>query len=715
MSDIKIRVGAAVDASVQKAFDDVGKASTRAAKQAAGSWEKLERELEREANRILRDRERAERAAQKAIEQTAAAQKRAVKTAADNEVRTEERTAREVERLERYKLQIRIRSSEMAGRYAAQEAARETRERARQAKLEEREEERARSRRRAFFGGRIGIGRRASIGVSGGAAMLYGYGGALLSGMFRGLGVETDPSRLVQQGIENRAVAQQVVNAAPSMIGASVEQRQGMAGALLTQAQHVANETASDTGDVLASAQRFVALTGDFETARATLGDIAVLSRATGSSLEDMSASAAEVANHLGNVQDKAGMTMAVMRAIAGQGKLGAVEIRDMALQMAKLASQAPKFEGDTTKTIAILGAMAQESKLRGGSANATQAATAVMRLSQDLLKPTTVKAWAAVGQSPFTDKTHTKLRTPEEIILTALKASGGDLVKLAKLFPNQMSMRAVTGFASIYQEAGGGKKGAEAVADEFTRLTSAMLTQEEVEREFTAQMHTAQSRIQIFNNHMQQTAQQLAEALLPAVDALAPKIVAFAAGISHWLSVMTGSGSDEVNARAREVEGQEGKTEALLKGSIKTETGKGGKTVTVYSGQAVDLLKNQGAARAKLHGDIEGQIDTAKETLDKAKAAAYSDKVYSWNPIRKLINWGKSELGFESSDKALQKAQQQFDELKRHNAEVIDESKRSNALLRDIFRAVKDGNARIDEPLPAADHTAREPAASHE
>ena len=132
-------------------------------------------------------------------------------------------------------------------------------------------------------------------------------------------------------------------------------------------------------------------------------------------------------------------------------------------------------------------------------------------------------------------------LRSPEELILEALKKTNGDQLKLNQLFPSKIGRRAVTGFASIYHEAGGGQKGLDAVDAEFRRLSSAAMTQEEVTRAFTAQMDAAQSKVQIFNNEVQGLVEQLSTGLLPAFEAVGPPLIELATWISGRLADLMG------------------------------------------------------------------------------------------------------------------------------------------------------------------------------
>jgi hypothetical protein len=386
----------------------------------------------------------------------------------------------------------------------------------------------------------------ARVGMAGFGAMWRGTREIL-----SGAGVHSDLGSMVSTAVLNQSLATKLSNSGymPGMAGPNG--RLVGAGDLLSQATQTGNETGQSTTDTLSAMRAFVGKTGDLALARDSIKDMSILSRATGTSLEDMANASAEVANHLGDIPDKANVVNAVMRQIAGQGKLGAVEIKDLASQMAKIASVSSFFEGGAANNIAILGMIAQESKLRGGAASGSQAATSVQRFATGLQNKTTLKHWTAgfggIGANPFTDATHSTLRDPREIIMQALQMSshGGmgqfaegkfgkmqgraDLSRLSQLFPNAMGMRAVTGFASIYNEAGGGHAGLKAVNDEFERLKAAQLDQQEVMRAFGASMETSEAKVAIFNNKMNQLGADLAAQALPALEQLGPSIMQIA------------------------------------------------------------------------------------------------------------------------------------------------------------------------------------------
>jgi len=371
-------------------------------------------------------------------------------------------------------------------------------------------------------------------------------------------GYETDVQRMVEKNVSEEAIAQKIANAGylPGTNGAnSVLQSRSN---ILAAARKTAFESGTERGDVLQGLSTFVGKTGDLALGQQMLTDLAKLSRATGSEFNDMADAAAEVANHLGDLPNKGQVTYEVMKQIAGQGKLGAIEIKDMAAQMAKVAATANQFKGGAAANIATLGVFAQESKLEGGSASSVQAATSVARFVSGLTSERSLKHWQAHGfkNGAFTDAGHSEFEDPLTIVKMALKAASGkngqgkaDKTVLQELFPNVMAYRAVAGWEATYNRAGGGDKGMQAVTDEFERLKQAQLTNEEVMRAFSAAMQTSEAQSKQFNEQIAALAEGVDGKLMPAVAALAPAFVDLAeliARIATSDAVMTLLGIDK-------------------------------------------------------------------------------------------------------------------------------------------------------------------------
>lgn len=269
-----------------------------------------------------------------------------------------------------------------------------------------------------------------------------------------------------------------------------------------------------DQEHALTGLQAFVSKTGDLDTGLRTMQSFMELSRATGSNFEDIAAAAGDLAS--ANKDLSAGEVEQMMRVIAGQGKLGAVELRDLATQMAKVSSSAGLFSGDKMKNLTTLGAMAQAAKGSGGAVSAEEAATSVARFGSDVSGH--VGKFAAAGINVKDGKV---LRGPEAIIRDSLKATGGDVSKLNDLF-GERSIKSVNGFADIYRNAEGKNKGSgdEAVANEFRRLSSATMTEVQVKETAAKRMRETDAKIEAAQARLRAV---IAEQLLPQFEKLLP------------------------------------------------------------------------------------------------------------------------------------------------------------------------------------------------
>lgn len=304
--------------------------------------------------------------------------------------------------------------------------------------------------------------------------------------------------------------------------------------------------------EVSAAMTKFVDISGNLDQARAVMGGLARLSNATGTELHDMAAAGAAVAVQLDramgdDTQGKATALQSIMRTFAGQGKLGAVEMKDLAVQMAKIAVVAPRFAGNIEDVFADVGVLAQESRKAGGSASASQAATSIARFADLMVNPKTQKAFTkqmtAEGMAPetlFADKEQTKLRPVEELILTSLAATKGSLPKMQGLFKNVMANRAIEGFAGVYNKTQGTQQEKlQAVHQEYQSLKNAALT-EAREREDNARvMETAAKKAQVFQDKLQDVVGEMADKVIPAFEKLAPVALEVMTGFTHMMGFL--------------------------------------------------------------------------------------------------------------------------------------------------------------------------------
>lgn len=291
---------------------------------------------------------------------------------------------------------------------------------------------------------------------------------------------------------------------------------------LMAQASEIANTIAMSPNAVLEGLDTFTALSGDLQLGRDLLLELGTIARATGASFEDIMAAAGNAANVIEDGADKAEILRATMAAAAGQGKLGAVEIKDMAVQMAGLAAAASQYSGSSQENIVLMGAIAQEARQRGGAKSAAQAATAVGSLTATFTKGARVQAFQDAGIAVH--GADGKIRNIEEIILESLARTGGDSVAMGKLFSEANARRGVLGFEAIYREAGGGQAGLKAVSAEFERLKKAAMSSTEIQESFARSLETLEARSQLFQNAMGDIVSGMADRVLPRLLEMQPQ-----------------------------------------------------------------------------------------------------------------------------------------------------------------------------------------------
>lgn len=392
-------------------------------------------------------------------------------------------------------------------------------------------------------------------------------GGALA----RGMGVQTDLTSMFQQGVglESSATFLSNMSYQPGAQGAAG--RRIAPSDIVRDVRKVSDETAMDPTKVLEGLRDYVGRTGDLETGRHILKSSAVVSRATGAELEDVMGAAGDISLGLGTnfKGDRAKATERILRGVAGQGKMGAMEMRSFSKQMAKIAAQAGQFGSNRTEdTITTLAALAQESRQQGGSGTAAQSATAVSQFVNSLSKGKTINSFKKFGIN-LRDKQGV-LEKPEDIIVQALQAAGssqhGGMAKfsanMATLVSENRARTVTKGYEKIYQETFNATSGDEktkqaaatkAVIEELNRLRGAAMSLEETNESYRASMQTTEAKVQVFNNKMAETADKLRIALMPAVEALAPKLISAATAAATFIDKLTGNAGAEKTATEAE------------------------------------------------------------------------------------------------------------------------------------------------------------------
>lgn len=345
----------------------------------------------------------------------------------------------------------------------------------------------------------------------------------------RGMGVDFNIGSAVARNVDRESLATSLSNSGFQENNAGPNGKRIDASLLRKEAHDTGLATATDPTAMLEASRGFVGITGNLDQARQTMGELAKISKATTSNIEDVSKAAGKINAQLEDTPSKAQDTLAIIRLLAGQGKLGAAEMEDYAKSIGKIAGNAHQFKGEFTKNIAQLSAMAQQSVQSGTSGGPVQAATGISSFANTFSKAARVKEFNA-RHIDFQNL------SPQQIILKSLQSTKGDNLGMASLFADTRARSVVKPYEQIFNAARGGRTdtaslaaGSAAVEAAFKRLTDGAMSQAEVEKEFAAQMGTTKSKAELFQIKLDDIVGKLQEKVLPAFDELSPKILALA------------------------------------------------------------------------------------------------------------------------------------------------------------------------------------------
>lgn len=144
-------------------------------------------------------------------------------------------------------------------------------------------------------------------------------------------------------------------------------------------AQQNPGQTAEGVGQAV---QKFIAMTGDIESARRGQGVFATVASATGADITSVAATSASMADKFG-IKSQEDMKE-VLAALTFQGKEGAFELSDAAQYFQEMASAASSFGmGKGVQSVKTLGGLAQIA--RGENGSGAEASTSVERMFTQL------------------------------------------------------------------------------------------------------------------------------------------------------------------------------------------------------------------------------------------------------------------------------------------------------------------------------------------
>lgn len=481
---IRIRVGASIDSSIAATFATVKDQANQAAASSSSS-----------TRRRMSDEERAAKVARKEVE----------------------RTAKELEKAKR--------KEEAAATRAANKQIAESR-RARIA--QERDAEQVAQAQERSMRRMARDGARYAVHALGSA---MNFAKRTMLDILHGAGVDVNLGSSVGRNVQRETLAVALSNsgfqelrpgekAGPN--NTRVDPKQ-----LEREARAIGLQNAIDPTEVLESGRAFVGVTGNLDQSRQMMGELAKISQATTSDMTDVSKAAAKINAELGNIPNKAELTLDAVRLLAGQGKLGAVEMKDYAKYVGQISGQAGRFKGNRLDNLAELSAMAQYSVQMGFSKGAAQAATGVASFANTKITPARAAAFKAAGINNYDEL------SPQQLIKESLRVTGGDKLKMAKMFANVRANAMVLPFQMDFIKATGGKKdqasiqkGLDAVDAKFAHFKEGAMSQEEMDKEFAAKMNTTAAKVAQFNIKFDEFTQKLQTKLLPLLEKWGPVIL---------------------------------------------------------------------------------------------------------------------------------------------------------------------------------------------
>ena len=211
----------------------------------------------------------------------------------------------------------------------------------------------------------------------------------------------------------------------------------------------ISNQTYTPVGDLVDYINVIVAKTGNLEFAMKTVKEAGKVSAATGTSMSDLGAVAANLSEKL---KIKPGDLFKSLDILNLGAKAGAIEFRDFAAQMEVIAASTGRFNLEGIKGVRTLSAWVQITKKSNASAD--EAATAIKNSIAEMLTLEKIKKMQKLGFNPI-DTVATKkagvtvMKNIEDVIKGIVTATKGDEIKLGEVF----GLRSITAFTDMARE----------------------------------------------------------------------------------------------------------------------------------------------------------------------------------------------------------------------------------------------------------------------
>jgi hypothetical protein len=343
-----------------------------------------------------------------------------------------------------------------------------------------------------------------------------------------GLGVSFSLSQGVTKARDLEKMAVDITNAANRGQGgaAGAQARSRQPTELLDFARGIGEKYAIDPTQAMRGIAQYQALTGDLDTAKAGMDDLAKLSKAFGTNLDDMVGAAGQIGSAIGDVgkefktpEEKAKVLYELLKQATAQGQEGAIEIADLAREYAKLKGAGVKFEGGAAANIGKMSALAQLSYQTGGAGSIREATNSVVGFANTLGTVARRREFKAAGIEIENKKG--EFLDPYTIIRESLRKTGGDTDKMNALFKNVLGAKAVASFSTAFRGAGGGEAGIAAV-DAILKKFSGTVSEDVIKENLGRSMGTKESKAIEFQNRLDKISADFVEKVVPSLEKLA-------------------------------------------------------------------------------------------------------------------------------------------------------------------------------------------------
>lgn len=439
----------------RKAADDEARMKIRAM-MSADRWQRQAQDKAiREAERTARSRVKAEERAERDMVRSA-------ERAANERLRVARRVDREL-------AQMQARRERENSRIVADAARQEARE-GRLAARAANDNSRARER---FVGGITGAAGR---GIAAGVSRVAGKA-TETAGIVGQLGGGFSIADSVQRSVGLKGKLADIASRDVDISDPSKAQRKST-GMLEGRVRAVSSEFGLQADKGADALDKFASKTGDLQKGLDMLRGLGELSRAGAGDLDDLADAAGDIFN--ADKTQSAEQVLQKLRQFALQGQKGAVEMKDLASQMAKIGAAAGQFEGGADKNLLTMGALAQLARESGGASSAREATTAVSSLSNQFYKGARIGKMRELGVNPVTEAGTN--RPVDEVLFDLMRGAeaksrkgGHGLQDFGVLFgggiADAQARKATKPLERAFMKAGGGEAGIAAAKKELAKF----------------------------------------------------------------------------------------------------------------------------------------------------------------------------------------------------------------------------------------------------